>query len=136
MDGNKRSLEQWVELIRDQEMPIFGHTVQAIVSVAADDAAPAAQLASVVLKDASMTTRVLQLANSIYYNPQRTPINSVVGKHPFLVVSITINDKGIGLLFADRALSGRGIDEESRESFSHFAKQANLGLSLLASRRK
>ena len=49
-NDNKRTLEQWVSLIRDQEMPIFGHTVQSIVSVAEDDEAPAAQLASTVLK--------------------------------------------------------------------------------------
>ena len=73
----KRSLEQWVSLIRDQEMPIFGHTVQSIISVAQDEDAPAAKLAGVVLKDASMTTRVLKLTNSVYYNPQRQPISTI-----------------------------------------------------------
>jgi HD-like signal output (HDOD) protein len=73
----KRSLAQWVTLIRDQDMPIFGHTVQSIVSVAEDDEAPAAKLASVVLKDASLTTRVLKLVNSFYYNPQHQPISTI-----------------------------------------------------------
>ncbi len=80
MDNRKRdksSLDTWVERIRDQEMPIFGHTVQSIINVAEDDEAPAATLARVVLQDASMTTRVLKLANTIYYNPRSQGINTI-----------------------------------------------------------
>jgi hypothetical protein len=62
-------------------------------------------------------------------------ITSVIGKRPFLVSAIAINGKSIGVLYADRSLSGREMDDESQESFCHFAKQANMGLSLIASRR-
>ncbi len=71
------ALTEWVERIRDQEMPIFGHTVQRIVSVSKDDEAPAAELARVILQDASMTARVLKLANTIYYNPRGQSISTV-----------------------------------------------------------
>ena len=62
-------------------------------------------------------------------------VTSVIGKRPFILSAITINGKSIGVLYADRSLSGRELDEESQESFCHFAKQANMGLSLIASRR-
>ena len=63
-------LQDWVRRISDEEMPIFGHTVQGVIEVAEDDNAPAAELARVVLQDASMTARVLKLANAAFYNPR------------------------------------------------------------------
>lgn len=50
-------------------MPIFGRTVQEVVSVSQDDGSSAGQLGQAVLKDAAMTTRVLRLANSATYKP-------------------------------------------------------------------
>lgn len=55
---------------------------------------------------------------------------SVVGKAPFLVAPVTVSGKLLGLIYADRSLSGRAIDHEAYESFSYFVKQANAGLSL------
>ena len=73
----KKGLQAWVRHIRDQEMPIFGHTVQQVVNVAEDEEAPASRLARVILQDASMTARVLKVANSPYYNPRRQRISTV-----------------------------------------------------------
>lgn len=75
--NKKLSLTQWVHLIQDEEMPIFGHTVQSILNVAEDDDAPSAQLANVVLRDASMTARILKLVNTIHYNPQSQRISTI-----------------------------------------------------------
>ncbi len=73
----QESLDDWVRRISEEEMPIFGHTVQQVVTVAGDEKAPAADLARVVLQDASMTARVLKLANSVYYNPHEQQISTV-----------------------------------------------------------
>ena len=71
------SLNDWVRRIRDEEMPIFGHTVQRILSVAEDDEASAKQLAQVVLQDASMTTRILKLVNTTYYKTREENISTI-----------------------------------------------------------
>lgn len=73
----KKGLHAWVRHIRDQEMPIFGHTVQQVVNVSEDQEAPASRLARVILQDASMTARILKVANSPYYNPRRQRISTV-----------------------------------------------------------
>jgi HD-like signal output (HDOD) protein len=70
-------LEDWINRIGDKDIPIFGKTVQSIISVSEDDLAPASKLAKVVLQDASLTARVLKQVNSIYYNPSRTSISTV-----------------------------------------------------------
>ncbi|HKJ88805.1 MAG TPA: HDOD domain-containing protein, partial [Gammaproteobacteria bacterium] len=58
-------------------MPIFGQTVQQVVNVAEDEEAPASRLANVILQDASMTARILRVANSPYYNPRRQRVSTV-----------------------------------------------------------
>lgn len=73
----QRDLSTWVRRITDEQMPIFGRTVQEVVSIAEDDVSSAAQLGQVVLKDASMTSRVLKLANSTHYNPTRQKFSTI-----------------------------------------------------------
>ncbi|WP_276570265.1 HDOD domain-containing protein [Thiocystis minor] len=58
-------LDEWVELIRAQEMPIFDDTAHKVIAFADDELAPISELAGVILRDASLTARVLKLANSI-----------------------------------------------------------------------
>jgi hypothetical protein len=70
-------LEAWLDVVRDQKMPIFEQTVHHILSISEDDLAPASALAGVVLQDASLTARLLKLANSIAYNPSATAISTV-----------------------------------------------------------
>lgn len=78
MSTPKRTeLDEWVERIRDREMPIFGRTARNVMSVTEDENAPAAALAKVILEDASMTARVLKLANSTFYNPIGGDISTV-----------------------------------------------------------
>lgn len=102
-------MEQWVALIRDQEMPIFGHTVQSIVSVAEDDDAPAAELASVVLKDASLTARVLKLVNSIYYNPQRQQM-STISRAVVVLGFNTVRNMCLSISLVDAFVRGNARD--------------------------
>ncbi|AHF02629.1 histidine kinase [Marichromatium purpuratum 984] len=68
----KRRLAEWVELIQHREMPIFNNTVHQVLRVSEDELAPAAALAQVIMQDPSLTTRILKLANSVYYNPAGT----------------------------------------------------------------
>lgn len=71
------NLKKWITRLSQEEMPIFGATVQAVVNVSEDDSANLADLAQVILQDTSMTARVLKLVNTIYYNPSSKPISTV-----------------------------------------------------------
>ena len=62
-----KKIQQWIKRITDSEMPVFSRTAQEIISVSQGDETSAAQLSKVVLKDAAMTSRILKLANSVYY---------------------------------------------------------------------
>ena len=62
-------------------------------------------------------------------------VTSVIGKAPFLAAPIVINGRAIGLFYADRAISGRGIDNDTFENFSYIVKQANMGLTLAVTKK-
>ena len=72
-----KELNHWVKRISEQEIPIFKYTVNAINDVVADEDTSTAELAQVILQDATLTARILRLANSISYNPTGSPINTI-----------------------------------------------------------
>ncbi|MEO5341735.1 MAG: HDOD domain-containing protein [Gammaproteobacteria bacterium SHHR-1] len=109
-----KSLDQWIAHISDQEMPIFGKTVQAIVSVAEDDLASASKLAKVVLQDASLTAKVLKLVNSIYYNPARAPI-STVSRAVVVMGFSTIRNICLSIGLVDSVVTGPAKDQLTKE---------------------
>ncbi len=70
-------LNAWVGRINKAELPIFDRTVQEIINIADDSESSVSELARVVLQDATLTARVIKLANNILYNPSRYKINTV-----------------------------------------------------------
>jgi len=76
-DNEKKDIQSWIEKITNNDMPIFGRTVQEVISVSENDESSAAQLSQVVLKDAAMTGRVLKLANSAYYKRSDQKVSTI-----------------------------------------------------------
>jgi HD-like signal output (HDOD) protein len=56
------------------------------------------------------------------------PVLALTGGAQFFVMPVEVNAKPIGLFYADRKPSGRGLDEDSFTAFKHFCQQANLAL--------
>jgi len=70
-------LASWVKRISDQELPIFKYTINAITDVVASEDTSTAELAQIILRDASLTARILRIANSPLYNASSTAISTV-----------------------------------------------------------
>ncbi|MCW9024626.1 MAG: HDOD domain-containing protein [Gammaproteobacteria bacterium] len=75
--NKKIPLQEWVRILGEDEMPVFAHTARNIAAVSGKIETPIAELAHLILQDSAMTTRVLRLANSVYYNPGGERINTV-----------------------------------------------------------
>lgn len=115
MNTSKRlSLQEWVRRISEEEMPIFGHTVQQVVTVAEDDEAPTADLARVILQDASMTARVLKLANSVYFNPREQQI-STVSRAVVVLGFNMVRSMCLSIALVDSFVQGAPRDRLNRE---------------------
>jgi HD-like signal output (HDOD) protein len=55
----------------------------------------------------------------------------ITGGGPFFAMPLAIKATAIGIIYSDRNLSRRELDEESYESFTFFGRQANMSLSVL-----
>ncbi|MCB1876153.1 MAG: HDOD domain-containing protein [Chromatiales bacterium] len=69
--------DELLEHLRDQDLPLFAPTVRDIVRLTHSDASSAPELTNAILRDPSMTARVLKTVNAVYYNPSRVPVSTV-----------------------------------------------------------
>lgn len=97
--------QDWVVHIREQEMPAFGATVAAVHRVTGDEQSSAGRLAQVILQDAALTTKVLKLANSAYYNPSRLGISTISRAIVVLGFNVVV-EIAIGISLVDSLLRG------------------------------
>ncbi|MCW8887609.1 MAG: HDOD domain-containing protein [Gammaproteobacteria bacterium] len=126
MSGNtKKELTQWVDRIKNEEMPSFGQAIQDIVKVTEGEISSASDLAHVILRDVSMTAKVIKVANSIYFNPQNIHVSTVSRA----VISIgfnTVRDISLAVALVETLVKGKNkgqlISELARSI--HAATQA------------
>lgn len=118
-------IEDWIRELADNQMPAFAQTAQAIASQAEDDAGSTAELARLILQDVAMTTRVLRMASSSYFNPAGGRINTV--SRALIVLGFnTVRDLCLSISFIDTFVQGPNRERvvgEMVRSF-HAALQA------------
>ena len=102
---NSPDLASWIERIRGREMPVFASTVAALRRIIGDERASASALAQVILKDTPMTTKVLRLANSAYFNHSRQAVNTV--SRAIVVLGFNpVAERALSVSLIDSLLSG------------------------------
>lgn len=62
------------------------------------------------------------------------PVSDCIGEVDFFGMPIIGKGKAAGLIYADRGLTGRPLDERSFDGFKHFAQQAMIGIAVLGVR--
>ncbi|PCJ17764.1 MAG: histidine kinase [Gammaproteobacteria bacterium] len=72
-----RGTQEWVDRLSDQEMPALATTVRRLRKLACQDDASVGQLVKVILKDPSLTSNVIRIANSVHYNVSNTKTNTI-----------------------------------------------------------
>ncbi len=131
-----RAPAEWVAHIRDQDMPALGATVALVHSVTGDELATTDRLAQVILQDPAMTTKVLKLANSAFYNPARQLISTISRAIVVLGFDV-VAEIAIGIRLVDALLAGgvrQRVLDEMAASF-HAAVQARAIATLRRDKR-
>lgn len=116
---------EWIAHIRERDMPAFGATVGAVRDVAGDERSSTGRLAQVILQDAALTTKVLKLANSAFYNPSRQSVSTISRAIVVLGFDL-VADIALGVTLVDAMLAGgvrSRVVREMARSF-HAAVQA------------
>lgn len=63
-----KNLNNWVKYIGNQPVPVLNNSLQNLLKLSKDDTSTFKDLADAILSDTALTTRVLRVANSPYYN--------------------------------------------------------------------
>lgn len=119
------NLENWIERISENELPIFNYTVNAINDVVSKDASSTSDLSRIILRDANLTARVLRLANSATYNITGSTISTVSRAIVYLGFNL-VRDVSMSLAIIEALLSGKTKEHALKlmaQSF-HAAVQA------------
>jgi HD-like signal output (HDOD) protein len=74
---HSHAVESWIQQLSEEDMPVFSGTVTEVTNSVNSDSSSASDVAHTILKDASLTGRLLKMANSLYYNPSRYSITTV-----------------------------------------------------------
>ncbi len=70
-------LDNWVIRISSLEIPIFKGTLNSVASLTMKHTTSSNELSRVILRDATLTARILRISNSYFYNPRGTKINTI-----------------------------------------------------------
>lgn len=95
----------WAKTLEDQELPVFSHTARNLTSVSTYQTSSAVELAETILLDASMTARLLQMANSNFYNPMGQQVDTV--SYAIVLLGFdAVRNLAFSIALVDTALSG------------------------------
>lgn len=71
------SAQAWVTYLSKVELPVLANTLRRINELADNRNSTVNELASVILNDAQLTSQVLRLSNTVFYNQTRTQVSTV-----------------------------------------------------------
>ncbi|NQD94755.1 HDOD domain-containing protein [Pseudomonas sp. CrR25] len=77
MGTRSHGLQSWIERLNQAELPALAAVVQDLHRLAQQEKSSVKQLADVLLRDASLTSKVLRVGNSVYYNPSQETIRTI-----------------------------------------------------------
>ncbi len=77
LSERSHGLQSWIDRLNQAELPALAAVVQDLQRLAQQDSASVQQLADVLLRDAALTSKVLRVGNSVYYNPSQETIKTI-----------------------------------------------------------
>ncbi len=120
-----QSIDEWTEVLRAQEMPIFSNTAQKIYATLDDRKKGAMDLASIILQDPNLTAKLLKVGNSPYYNPSKQKM-STVSRAIVILGAQVIRELTLACSFFESILSSSNKERANQEIAQaiHAAVQA------------
>ena len=71
------STQAWVTYLSKVELPVLANTLKRINELTDSRNSTVNELANVILNDAQLTSQVLRLSNTVFYNQTRTQVSTV-----------------------------------------------------------
>lgn len=77
MSETSYGLQSWIDRLNHSDLPALAAVVQDLQRLTAQKDSSVQQLANVLLRDAALTSQVLRVGNSSYYNPSQETIKTI-----------------------------------------------------------
>jgi len=119
------NVEDWIQNLSEDKMPGFSGTVTDVTHAVNSDRTSAADVAQAILRDPSLTSRLLKMANSFFYNPSSQEI-STISRAVMVLGFDQVRALALSLVLIDSLADGQQRDKLTAEialSF-HAAVQA------------
>jgi HD-like signal output (HDOD) protein len=115
--NSPQTLDQWTRALCDKEMPIFSNTAQNIYSTLDDKKKGAMELGSIILQDPNLTSKILKISNTVYYNPSNQKINTI-SRAIIILGSQVIREITIACSFFESIISSKN-KQYANEEIAH-----------------
>lgn len=120
-----QNVNEWIKQLSETDMPVFSTTVSEVTDAINNEKSSAVDVAQLVLRDASLTGRLLKVANTVYFNPSQQRINTV--SRAIMVLGFDkVRELTLSLLLVDSLVKGENRAKlvESMATAFHAAIQA------------
>ncbi|MFO8142992.1 MAG: HDOD domain-containing protein, partial [Marinobacter sp.] len=97
------STQAWVSYLSKVELPVLANTLRQINELTDNRNSTVNELANVILNDAQLTSQVLRLSNTVFYNQTRTQV-STVSRAITLIGFDSVKSMAISSLIVDALL--------------------------------
>ncbi len=101
------STQAWVTYLSKVELPVLANTLRRIHELTDSRNSTVNELAGVILNDAQLTSQVLRLSNTVFYNQTRTQV-STVSRAITLIGFDAVKSMAISSLIVDSLLKRNG----------------------------
>lgn len=108
------TLDEWVRQLEDQETPVFRQTALEVAEIAADPESGADALSRLIVRDPLLTTKVLKLSNSAFYNPSGRPVPNI-GRALLVLGMERIRTICLSVALVETMQRGKRLDRVRRE---------------------
>src|SRR5690606_16221442 len=99
----KHSIADWVQFLSKEQMPALAETVQKLNRLTTDQDSRVSQLTEQILKDPSLTSRVLQVSNGVLYKGVGGSIKTITRAIVMLGFA-TVRDISLSMQILDNIL--------------------------------
>lgn len=125
MGTRSQGMHSWIERINQAELPALAAVVHDLQRLTLGDKSSVQQLADVLLRDASLTSKVLRIGNSTYYNPSQETLRTI-SRAIVLIGFDKVREIGLAVSLIDGLLGRTSRDqlEELLARSFHAAVQA------------
>ena len=103
-------LQSWIDRFNHAELPALAAVVQDLHRLTQGNKSSVQQLADVLLRDAALTTKVLRIGNSVYYNPSQEPIRTI-SRAIVLIGFDSVRQIGLAVSLIDGLLARSSRDQ-------------------------